>query len=121
MHTGDIELVLPASVAEYGDYKGLWIHTDHFESIGVKRGDLAILVSGKVERGELVAVADKKTEAVSCGFYDSEFGIVCLDLGDGEPMLFDSNDVEILGKVIGTSTGKPDVDGKTHVRPLRVS
>ena len=77
------------------------------EKYGLKKGGLAIVGSnyGEIHRGDLVAIVDKDDFAV-CGIYDKDFGIICLEKPDEEPELFDENEVEILGKIVGY--GKPD-------------
>jgi len=117
----EIELVLPPSIAHHKDYKGLWVRTAHLESAGVPRNSLVVVVSGAVKRGDLVAVSEKANGQVTCGRYDSEFGIICIERDGEEPLLFDSNDVEVLGKIVGVSSGRGGVDGKALVEPLRAS
>jgi hypothetical protein len=75
-------------------------------------------VSEKIRRGDLVALVELKTDLVSCGFYDSDFGIVCLEAGGSEPQLFDKADVKILGKIVGVSNAEKNADGSMEVLPL---
>ena len=116
-----VQLILPESIAGYSDYKGIWIHSGHLEKAGLPQGSLAVLVPQKVRRGDLVAVSEKATGAVSCGYYDAEFGIVCLERGDGDPLLFDAEAVEVLGKIVGLSSGKADASGNFTVVALKAS
>jgi tetratricopeptide (TPR) repeat protein len=115
VETGDMELVLPPSLAHYPDYKGIWINTGHLERFGIAQGSLAVVTPIEVCRGDLVAVSENESGAVSCGTYDFEFGIVCLDRGDDEPLLFDENEIQILGKIIGYCI---DTGGEMKVQAL---
>ncbi len=116
---GELELILPKSLSQLNDYKGVWIHTEKLSAIGVPRGSLVIVVPADVRRGDLVAVAELDSRAVSCGFYDSEFGIVCLEAGDDEPELFDEDKIEVLGKIVGVCRTGKDADGRMVVEALK--
>ena len=98
---GQLELVLPPSIGNYSEYKGVWINSSHLEKAGIKQGSLAIVAPEVVKRGDLVAITENDSEQVICGAYDSEFGIVCLERDDDDPQLFNENDIRILGKIIG--------------------
>ncbi len=117
----DIELVLPPSISHYEEIEGVWIKNKHLEKVGLKKGSLAIIVKEKVERGDLVAVLERDSEAVICGFYDIDFGIVCLEAEDKKPQLFDENEIQILGKIVGVTDTKKDYDNKMHVEPIEIS
>lgn len=116
--TRELELAIPAEIAHYEGYRGLWVNTPYLEKAGVAQGSLAIIAPCEAKRGDLVALKEQATGTVSCGYYDAEFGIICLDRGDDEPLLFDANDVNILGKIVGVSSGVPDENGKTQVLAL---
>ena len=116
----DLKLVLPPSIAHYNDYEGIWINNSDLEPYGLSRGSLAVVVNEKVKRGDLVAVIEIDTDHVSCGFYDCDFGIVCLEAGGSEPQLFDESNVRVLGKIIGVSDAKKNADGTMEVRPLHL-
>src|SRR5436190_171929 len=114
---GAVEMVLPPEIAHYQDYKGVWIHNSHLETIGVSQGSLALVVKGPVGRGDAAAVLHTESGEVSCGLFDSDFGIVALE-GSGEPQLFDLDKVEVLGKVVGVCDTSDNADGKLAVRPI---
>ena len=117
---GDLKLVLPASIAHYDDYQGFWINNSDLESYGLTRGSLAIVVAEEIRRGDLVALAEVNSDLVSCGFYDSDFGIVCLEVGSGDPQLFDRSSVRILGKIVGVTDARKNADGTMDVRALNL-
>ncbi len=119
--SNDFELVLPQSIANYKDYRGIWITNSRLESIGLAIGSLAVVAKTKVKRGDLVAVAEVESDEVSCGFYDADFGIVCLESADGEPQIFDQSEVRMLGKIVGVCSSGRDVDGKMAVEALNLS
>lgn len=117
VEAADMELELPPSLSQYSSYKGLWINTPHLEYLGVPQGSLAVVTPVEPKRGDLVALSENTGGAISCGVYDYEFGIVCIDRSDGEPLLFDKDDVEVLGKIIGYGEMR-DADGKMQIKAL---
>lgn len=116
----DLKLVLPPSIAHYKDYQGVWITNSDLEAYGLTRGSLAVVVPSAVRRGDLVAVMELENEFVSCGFYDTDFGIVCLEAGGAEPQLFDKNSVRVLGKIIGVCASDAASDGTMEVQPIDI-
>ncbi|MEO6655517.1 MAG: tetratricopeptide repeat protein [Pyrinomonadaceae bacterium] len=115
---GDFELILPQSIGHYDDYRGVWINNTRLEDIGLGKGSLAIVVKAKIDRGDLIALVELETNEVSCGFYDSEFGIVCVEGTSGEPQIFDETAVRVLGKIVGVCNSSKDKDGKMAVESL---
>ncbi|MBC7899021.1 MAG: hypothetical protein H7070_03125, partial [Saprospiraceae bacterium] len=77
-------------------------------------------VNEKIGRGDLIALSEIENDAVSCGFYDADFGIVCLEGVDSEPQLFEENQVRILGKIVGVCRSEENADGKYIVKPLNL-
>ncbi len=120
LENGDFELILPQSIAHFSDYRGVWINNTQLESIGLAKGSLAVVAKTKVNRGDLVAVAEVENEAVSCGFYDADFGIVCLEGCDGEPQVFDEKEVRVLGKIVGVCNTGRNEEGKMVVESLNI-
>lgn len=118
IETGDLELILPASIGNYSEYRGVWINNTQLESIGLAKGSLAIIVKATINRGDLVALSEIDNGEVSCGFYDSDFGVVCLEGTDGEPTVFDEKEVRILGKIVGVCEDGRRKDGKMAVKAL---
>jgi tetratricopeptide (TPR) repeat protein len=116
--SGDLKLILPPTIAHYDDYQGVWINNSDLESYGLTRGSLAVVVPCSVKRGDLVAVIESETDLVSCGFYDADFGIVCLEAGSSEPQLFSESDVKIIGKIVGVCDVQANADEAMSVRPL---
>jgi len=116
--TGGLNLLVPASLAHYPSYSGVRVHNSNLDRFGLRRGSLAIVVDEEVKRGDLVAMEDPKTGTIRCGIFDREFGLVCLDSGDGEPQLFDENDVKILGKIVGVGVDTKTGSGEIVVEPV---
>ena len=114
----DLKLVLPTSISHYDDYQGIWISNSDLEPYGLARGSLAVVVDDKIRRGDLIALVELSSDLVSCGFYDSDFGIVCLEAGGSEPQLFDKSDIKILGKIVGVCNAEKNADGTLDVIPL---
>lgn len=115
------ELVLPPTIAHYHNVQGVRIRNSHLEKYDLPIDSLAIVAEDKIKRGDLVAVIEIATDSVVCGFYDADFGIVCLENGEGEPTLFDESDIKILGKIIGVCNEDKTSDGKMLVKPLNLS
>lgn len=116
--SGQLKLILPPSLAHYTDYQGVWINNSHLEKVGLYRGSLAVIVKDEIKTGDLVALADKKTDEISCGFFEKEFGIICLEGSGSEPQLFDENDVVILGRIVGVCNSEKNADGKMIVQAV---
>ena len=114
----DLKLVLPPSISHYDEYQGIWISNSDLEPYGLNRGSLAVVVPDKIRRGDLVALIEVSSDLVSCGFYDCDFGIVCLEAGGSEPQLFDKLDVRILGKIVGVCSAEKNADGTMEVLTL---
>ena len=117
----NLELILPPSMAHYQKIEVIRIQNSHLEKVGLCKGALAIAVEETIRRGDLAAVLEKESGAVSCGFYDFGFGIVGLDGFDVEPQLFDENNIEIIGKIIGICKNEKNPDGKLFVELLNLN
>ncbi len=120
INAGDLKLVLPPSIAHYKDIQGVWITNSDLEAYGLTRGSLAVVVPMSVRRGDLVAVMEIENELVSCGFYDADFGIVCLEAGGAEPQLFDKAAIKVLGKIIGVCHVDKMPGGTVDVQPINL-
>jgi tetratricopeptide (TPR) repeat protein len=117
---GELKLILPPSLAHYTDYQGVWINNSHLEKVGLPQGSLAVIVKDEIKSGDLIAIADKKTEEISCGFYELGFGIVCLEGAGSETQLFDENDIVILGPIVGVCNSQKDAEGKMIVEEIKI-
>lgn len=115
-----LELVLPASLSNYTDYRGIRINNSYLENIGIKKDSLAVLAEDKISRGDLVAIVEIATGEISCGFYDADFGIACLERTDHGPLLFDEKDIKVLGKIVGVCNSRKDETGKMIVEALNL-
>lgn len=113
-----LELILPPQLASYASYQGIRINNDHLHCVDIRSGSLVIAAeTPKIERGDLVAVSEIESGEISCGFYDLDFGVMCLESCDLEPRLFDPDQVTIIGKVIGIAA-EPDGNGLRTVTPI---
>jgi tetratricopeptide (TPR) repeat protein len=114
----ELELILPAQLGHYREYRGIWINSGHLEKFGLGPGSLAVVVPDELKRGDLAAIRDPSSGNVICGVYDAEFGIVAIQRGDEEPQLFDEKNIDVIGKIVGVCTGDSDGDGKRKVKAL---
>lgn len=114
----DLQLVLPPSISRYHRYQVVRIKHNHLAKVGLKPEMLAIVVDAEVKKGDLVAITEIKDGSVRCGFYDADFGMVCLEGIDSEPQLLNENEIKILGKIVGVCDPKIKVDGKLEVKPI---
>jgi tetratricopeptide (TPR) repeat protein len=113
-----LELVLHPTIAHYSEFQGVWIKNSNLENFGLHKGALAVVAKTELKRGDLVAINEIATGATMCGFYDSDFGLVCLEgIGD-EPRFFDESEIEILGKIVGVGKTDKNAGGKVQVTPL---
>lgn len=117
LESGDLALEIPPSLAAFTRYQGIWINNGHLEQIGIKKGSLTIAVEAPIARGDLVALSEIASGEISCGFYDSDFGLVCLEGCGSEPQLFDLDSVKVIGKIVGI-VGEAGADGRRIVRPV---
>jgi len=115
---GDVELLIPPSIAGHHEFKGVWVHNSYLDCIGVAQGSLALVAKEPLKRGDPGAVMHLESGEVSCGFYDADFGIVCLSGNDGEPMLFDQENIAVLGKIVGVCNSGKNDEGKMVVEPI---
>lgn len=115
----NIELVVPPEIAHYAEIQGVWIKNTHLESIGLKKGSLAVVAKVKINRGDLAAVLEIENDSVSCGFYDTDFGIISLEGVNSDPQLFDEAGVKILGKIVGVCSSGKNADGKLVIEPIK--
>lgn len=119
LEEGALELVLPPTLAVHSRYQGIRINNDHLHCVGITNGALVIAAdSADISRGDLVALSENASGEISCGFYDLDFGVLCIETCDGEPRLFDPGDVSIIGKIVGIA-GEPDQAGLRTVTPIR--
>lgn len=115
----NMPLNLPPEILPNQEFFGVCIKNTDFEKIGLKKGILALAVKSAVNRGDLVAVSDKATDLVSIGFYENDFGLICLENFADEPILLNENQVVIIGKVVGYCATEPDKDGRYEVIAIK--
>ncbi|MGI8882884.1 MAG: hypothetical protein ACR2IA_01400, partial [Pyrinomonadaceae bacterium] len=116
----NLQLVLPSTISHYKEIQGVWIKNSHLENAGLKKDSLAIVAQSEIKRGDLAAISEIETGAVICGFYDCDFGIVCLEGTNGDPQLFDEKSIKILGKIVGVCDSGKTADGKMIVQPINL-
>lgn len=100
------------------EFAGVWIKNKDFEKIGLKKGNLAIVVKGPVETGDLVAIFNNETDLASIGFFENQYGLICLENYSREPELLDENQVTIMGKIVGYSDPETNENDCYEVKPI---
>lgn len=116
----NLELALPLELSHYEEIQAIRVRNRQLEPVGLRKGSLAIVATVSVMRGDLVAVSEKATDAVSFGFYDNDFGIICLETVESEPQLFAENEIEVLGKIVGICHCEKNSSGSLIVEPLNI-
>jgi tetratricopeptide (TPR) repeat protein len=114
----ELELLLPASLANFATYSGVWIQNNGLERFGLRQGSLAIVVDQDVERGDLVAAEELNSHSIVCGVYDHDFGMICLDKGDDEPQIYVQSEIEIVGKIVGVGQKNSKSAREIIVQPI---
>ena len=100
--------MLPAPLANFENIRGVWINNTKLEKFGLAKNSLGIYIPNvEIKRGDLVAVEEIKNQDVSCGLYENEFGIVCLEDQEGVSKIFDEKEIKILGKIVGAGLNAP--------------
>ncbi|MEZ5344285.1 MAG: tetratricopeptide repeat protein [Pyrinomonadaceae bacterium] len=120
IYDGEIELILPPSLANYDDYQVIRIRNTHLTEIGIHKDSLAVVVEESIRRGDLIALTEIKSDAIICGFYDYFAGIVSISGINSETQLFATEAVKILGKIIGVGSSGNDKDNKIQIRPVEI-
>ena len=119
--TETLELLMPPELAHHNDIQGIWMKNNHLSAIGLPKDSLAVVAREDVKRGDLVAIVETAEDLVSCGFYDSDFGIVCLEgVSSTEPQLFAEAEICVLGKIVGVCRPEKDSNGKLRVQALNL-
>lgn len=116
----NLELVLPSELSKYENIQAIKIQNQKLENFGLKQNSLAVVAPIKVLRGDLTAISEKATDEIYFGFYDADFGIVCLETNDSELLLFDESEIEILGKIVGVCHTENRTSGKFHVEAIKL-
>lgn len=115
----ELSLVLAPELNRYAELRAIRINNDHLSCIGIEKGTLVMAaVNVKVVRGDIVAISDIASNEINCGYYDMDFGIICLERCDGEPELFDVSDVKVIGKIVGAVATEADESGCYFVTPV---
>jgi hypothetical protein len=82
---------------------GVQMANNKYQHLGLKAGYLAIIKVGETRNGDFVGALDKETGNYHFGFAISFAQTISLTIGGGDdvPHLFDKDEIEIAGKVIG--------------------
>ena len=120
IYKGEMELVLPPPLSSYDDYQVVRIKNSHLEEIGIPKNSLAVVVEETIKRGDLIALTEITNDSIICGFYDYFAGIVSISGINSETLLFKTEEVKVVGKIIGVGNSDPDGDGKIHIRPIEI-
>jgi len=114
-----LTLDLPPEILPNQKFFGVWIKNTGFENLGLEKGLMALAVKSTVEKGDLVAVCDTTSDTVSIGYFEREFGLICLANFTDDPILMNEDQVEIIGKIVGYCESEPDEFGRYKVNLLK--
>ena len=116
----DLEIILHSSLSHYENHLAIRINNNHLSDLGLSKDFLAIAVKEKINNGDLVAITDLTNDSVICGFYDSYFGTVSISGIKSDPILFNEENVRILGKIVGAGNPGKLKDGKIFIEPVKL-
>lgn len=114
----DMQLELPKEISSFNDYSGVLIRNDNLASYGLKKGTVAIVADTPPYRGCIAAVRELATGEVYCGKFDTEFDVVCIENIGMPPYIFNSNEVEVIGRIVGYCSPE-NGDPKTAVTAIK--
>ncbi len=117
---GDLKLNVPSSFSNYDYFEVCRITDTLLDDIGIKKNSLAIVVNEKVKRGDIIALLKIADGALICGMYDEFFGIVSVSGFDMEELLFRTEEVEVVGKVIGVGEMQDSPINEIVIEPVAV-
>ena len=66
-----------------------------------------------------MAILEKGTDEVVCGYFASGHGRISIVNEDEDVEVFTKDDVEILGKIVGYANPHEVVDGRLLAKPLK--
>jgi hypothetical protein len=119
-------LFININVSENEDFQALRINDDFLRyRTGLYQGCLAIFVTGEAANGALSVITIKNGNSVMIGFVSCDMGMVALErpfyhMGHLETEIFDEDEVEILGKVVGYCEPDPDEKGKFEIKMMKI-
>ncbi len=97
----NIHLNLPCEISADQTFYGVCIKNDNLENIGLKHGRLALIVRSDLKQGDLAAFTIIESDEVVIGFYSELFGMICLEDRNFEVEIYNQNEIEYFGKIIG--------------------
>lgn len=126
MQEPKLELILPPELDRFTDFQGVWINDDHLKfRTGLYRGCLAVFVVEEAElsNGDFGVVAVKNRRDVLTGFVSRDFGAVALEkpffnFGFLETLVFNEDEIDFIGKIVGFSEPVHDLHSKFVVKPF---
>ena len=112
-------LNLPFSVPVETEVHGTIVSNPTFETIGLKKGVLAVSINTNIENGDLVSFLEIETNVCVIGYYSEMQGLICLEDGQSETEIFNGDEVRFCGKVIGYCELPKDCSKEIKVYPIR--
>lgn len=95
------DLLLPRNISPNHHFYGVWIKNGGLGAIGLKRGGFALAVRTKLNQGDLAAFLLVESDLIVIGFYSEFAGIISLENCNFEIEIYNRNEVEFFGKIIG--------------------
>jgi hypothetical protein len=124
----EIQLEIPPELAHLDNFHAVRMTHDFLQfRTGLYENCLAIYIPGNAEKlkGDLAAISINSDNEVKVGFVSSDLGLVALeqpfyDLGYFETNLYEENEVEILGKIVGYCEPPEKKGDKYQVKPIEI-
>ena len=112
-------LNLPFSVPVETEVHGTIVSNPTFETIGLRKGTLAVSIVTNIENGDLVSFLEIETNVCIIGYYSELQGLISIEDYPGETEIFNSDEVRFCGKVIGYCEVPKDCSKEVTVYPIR--
>ena len=112
-------LNLPFFVPVKTEVHGTIVSNPTFETIGLKKGTLAVSIITNIKNGDLVSFLEIETNVCVIGYYSEMQGLICIEDRHGETEIFNSDEVKFCGKIIGYCELPKDHSTEVQVYPIR--
>mgnify|MGYP001811194725 CR=1 FL=1 len=117
MAEGNIRLIVPR-IIPFEEFYGVWIRNTGLEPVGLTPGVFALAIRSEIKQGDLAAFLLIESDMVALGFYSQLCGAICLENCNSDVELFNRNEVEYFGKIVGYGDKPVDMTMAVHIKPI---